>query len=841
MRTQLFPIRLLLGVLFGLIMFGAQAQPIRYVKPTASGLGDGSSWANASADLQAMINASTSGNQVWVAAGTYTPNTTGLSDPRNAAFSLKNNVSVLGGFTGVSGSEGNINARTASPSSTTLSGDIGTLDSPSDNCYHVFYHNNNGLNNTAILDGVVIAMGNANGTSSGYDVRGGGMFNFGSGPTVNQCQFVGNSASGGGGIYCQTAGEKTKLTACSFVSNVGTQGGAILTYDTQTLINCYFSQNSASSLGGAIASASNLPLINCTFRDNRSPNGAVLAGTAGVATLTNCILWNNGSPFINLGGYTINASYCLISPGVTGYTNNGNNLSPTQSPFDNATGPELLPCAPAVDAGDETANATTTDVLGNTRKVRTIDMGAAEFAGTPYTVSVTALATPNTVCVGSPSSLQATASGSLNGPYTYTWTAPAGASLSSTNLNPTSATATTAGVASFSILVSDAVGCRATGSVNVTVNALPTATLTNNGPLSCAQPSVTLTASGGTSYTFTNGSGTVLGTSGATTTRSVTTAGTYSVRVANANGCVSTTSTTVISNTTTPTANILTPVSATLTCTTTALSLTATGGGTYRWENATTSAVRSVTTAGTYSVTVTSPNGCTATDSQVINVNSTLAATLGASSSTALVGSTISLSATGGSAYLWTAPAGASLSSPATSSAVSVSLTTPGLKTFAVVVTQGSCSQSLTVGVNAIQPPDLTVLLYARPTLVYGTAPFGVVVDVVETNGVASSGPITVKITKDAKMSLSLNGALTSVEGRSVQNGLWSLGSDASYYILTTSQSISGGNKLSVGLTGQLAAGSTTGMINCSATVVGGGESRTTNNIDADKIEYFQQ
>ncbi len=47
---------------------------VRYVKPIATGLGDGSSWANASDDIQTMINASLPGDSVWVAAGEYKPN-----------------------------------------------------------------------------------------------------------------------------------------------------------------------------------------------------------------------------------------------------------------------------------------------------------------------------------------------------------------------------------------------------------------------------------------------------------------------------------------------------------------------------------------------------------------------------------------------------------------------------------------------------------------------------------------------------------------------------------------------------------------------------------------------
>ena len=42
----------------------AQGQTIRYVKPTATGTGDGLSWTNASGNLQAMITASAANDQV---------------------------------------------------------------------------------------------------------------------------------------------------------------------------------------------------------------------------------------------------------------------------------------------------------------------------------------------------------------------------------------------------------------------------------------------------------------------------------------------------------------------------------------------------------------------------------------------------------------------------------------------------------------------------------------------------------------------------------------------------------------------------------------------------------
>ena len=85
--ARLWVFRLLLLCL-GYTLAGSSllAQTIRYVKPTATGTGNGSSWANASGDLQAMINASSANDQVWVASGVYKP--TGTT-ARNISFAMK--------------------------------------------------------------------------------------------------------------------------------------------------------------------------------------------------------------------------------------------------------------------------------------------------------------------------------------------------------------------------------------------------------------------------------------------------------------------------------------------------------------------------------------------------------------------------------------------------------------------------------------------------------------------------------------------------------------------------------------------------------------------------------
>ncbi|TZF82310.1 hypothetical protein FW774_16635 [Pedobacter sp. BS3] len=80
-------------------MQGLMAQTIRYVKETGSG--DGSSWNNASNDLQAMIDAVSAdpnGGEVWVAQGTYYPSKT---NNRDDFFRIKaNNIKLYGGFEG---------------------------------------------------------------------------------------------------------------------------------------------------------------------------------------------------------------------------------------------------------------------------------------------------------------------------------------------------------------------------------------------------------------------------------------------------------------------------------------------------------------------------------------------------------------------------------------------------------------------------------------------------------------------------------------------------------------------------------------------------------------------
>lgn len=222
-----FPVRvrfinlLITLCIIGLSVGSALAQT-RYVKPSATGTGDGSSWANASADLQAMITTTSSGSQVWVAAGTYKPG--------GSSFSMKAGVAIYGNF---AGTETALSQRTlTTPLNTILSGDIGTVGVRSDNCNTIIDNSTNNLTNTAILDGFVISDASGNGSF------GGGMYNYNSSPTVRNCLFQNNavrSSGGSGGAMMNWADGGGKLASptlinCSFLNNSANFGGGLYTY-----------------------------------------------------------------------------------------------------------------------------------------------------------------------------------------------------------------------------------------------------------------------------------------------------------------------------------------------------------------------------------------------------------------------------------------------------------------------------------------------------------------------------------------------------------------------------------------------------------------------------------
>ncbi|MHC4309875.1 MAG: hypothetical protein ACYSSN_08025, partial [Planctomycetota bacterium] len=187
-----------------------------YVDGDASGANNGTSWANAYNHLQDALMMALDGDEIRVAEGVYRPDQFVLSARPNLGrmetFQLKNGVAIKGGYAGFG--EPDPDARDIRDYESILSGDLNGDDvavndpcdlpaepTKSENSYHIV--TGTGTDETAILDGFTITGGNANGPHDPYRFEyGGGMYcNAFSSPTVINCTFRGNYASGGGGLY----------------------------------------------------------------------------------------------------------------------------------------------------------------------------------------------------------------------------------------------------------------------------------------------------------------------------------------------------------------------------------------------------------------------------------------------------------------------------------------------------------------------------------------------------------------------------------------------------------------------------------------------------------------
>ncbi len=214
---------------------------------------------------------------------------------------------------------------------------------------------------------------------------------------------------------------------------------------------------------------------------------------------------------------------------------------------------------------------------------------------------------------GNNGSINLTANGGVT-PYSFLWSN----SATTEDLNNLTAGA-------YTVTVTDANGCTATRTVNINQPTAVTTTETHTN-ISCnggSTGSIDLSVSGGTgaySYAWSNGA--------ATQDLTTLTAATYTVTVADANGCTVTRSIAI----TQTTAISITPTAVNPSCnagTNGTITLTVTGGTgayTYNWGGGVTTQNRSGLAAGTYNVTVTDANSCTASASVTLTQPAVLTA-----------------------------------------------------------------------------------------------------------------------------------------------------------------------------------------------------------------------
>ncbi|AEE54193.1 hypothetical protein [Haliscomenobacter hydrossis] len=206
---------------------------------------------------------------------------------------------------------------------------------------------------------------------------------------------------------------------------------------------------------------------------------------------------------------------------------------------------------------------------------------------------------------------------------TFQWKNAGGTLIASTS----NATVTTAGTYTLEIIAAG--GCHYSTSTQVLADlAAPVASASNNGPITCTLPAVTLSGSSstsGSSFQWKNSSGTVLAT---TASAGVNQAGVYTLLTIGPNGCTSTSTTTVATDVVLPT--LSTSNDGPLTCSKTTVTLSASGSGVdYIWKNSSSAIIASsttvtVSTAGIYSVEARGSNGCKTIQPITVTQNGTL-------------------------------------------------------------------------------------------------------------------------------------------------------------------------------------------------------------------------
>lgn len=334
-----------------------------YVDASKPAGGDGLSWATAFNNIQAAVTAANPmwtqclapEDRVWVKQGTYVLTSsvvlgsgdeiyggfpTSIANPvwadrnwracptiidGNNAINcvVMNHYSVLDGFIVQNGYEA-YGAGIYVGAAPIDCGMMGYLSPTIKNCWI--------RNNTAV------------GTTGGLMNLGGGLYDVGSDVHIQDCEFSGNSAGGGGAIYLTNSG--TEITRCIFHNNESTMpgslgGGAISGYSHNyttgkyvSITNSLFYSNASNSWGGAIAFNQVHPnVINCTFADNEANNsGGAYYGQmySEEPHIYNSICWGNSPDQLDIvsGGSYLDVSYCDIQGGWTGPGSHNINLNP---------------------------------------------------------------------------------------------------------------------------------------------------------------------------------------------------------------------------------------------------------------------------------------------------------------------------------------------------------------------------------------------------------------------------------------------------------------------------------------------------------------------------------
>lgn len=417
------------------------------------------------------------------------------------------------------------------------------------------------------------------------------------------------TVSNGSGNYTYLW-DNGQMTAIATNLSVGVHSVTVIDQSTSCSGTGTVNVPQASSLLAAITITTN---ATCS-----TGGSASVSVSGGIAPYT--YVWSNGqtgptATNLMAGNYNVtvtDATGCIIIKSVT--------IAPPQGP---SVTTQVNTQATCTSGGSATATATgglppyiylwsngattptATNLLAGVRTVTVTDAnGCASTSSVTITQaqgpSATVQLTTQATCLTGGSATVSVSGGTT--PYTYLWSNGA-----------TTATATNLAPGVRTVTVTDANGCSTTGSVTITQTPSPAVTATASTVVSCTSGgSATAVASGGLppyAYLWSNAANTA--------TISNVAPGTYTVTATDANGCTAS-ATVTISAPVGPSVVISASTIANCNQPGSATALAAGGGGgpyTYHWSNGENTATAVNLTGGTYTVTVTAANGCTATTS----------------------------------------------------------------------------------------------------------------------------------------------------------------------------------------------------------------------------------
>lgn len=303
-----------------------------------------------------------------------------------------------------------------------------------------------------------------------------------------------------------------------------------------------------------------------------------------------------------------------------------------------------------------------------------------------------------TMCVGGLATL------SVSGAQSYSWF-PGGFTTNTLNVFPPSTAIYT--------IVGGTLGCKTTSLTQVTVYPLPIPAIVSGNNICETQP-IVLNATGGTTYSWTGPNGfSSVSQNTFVTSASMSSAGSYSLRVTDANGCSAGTTTLI-----TVLLNPIPSASGASVCLGEPATLQASGGVLYQWSGPGGFSangqqvfipVVNSSNAGSYTVNVTGSNSCLAGKVvQLVAYPYPLPVPSITATPKACLNSPVSMQASGGLTYLWTGPGNLSSTSP-TLNFTPDNYNLSGI--YTLTVRNGSnCAASTTVSLKIYPLPVATII-----------------------------------------------------------------------------------------------------------------------------------